>query len=94
MASYPEPIGISSMCCIRIERTASGFKVCATDPKIAEENAKPNSKWRDSSREYSFKTVEEVATFVKKIAPTALPIEDSPPDPFAKAFEAATKSEA
>lgn len=87
------PSGVGSMCCIRIERTSGGFEVSATDPKIAEENAKPNSKWRDSCRKYPFKTVAEVTAFIGKIAATALPLEDSPPDPFAKAFEAATKSE-
>jgi hypothetical protein len=79
------------MCCIRIERAENGYTVSAIDPKIAAENDKPGSKWRDPNREYVFKTIGEVMAFVEKIADIALPVETSSPDPFSKAFNAAVR---
>lgn len=61
---------------VRIERIANGYEVCLTDPEIAKANAKPNSKWRDASREYAFKTVAEVMTFLETHLDTALPADD------------------
>lgn len=82
------------MPCIRIERDQNGFTVSATDPKIAEENQKPNSKWRDTERRYNFADIAGAARFIERIAEKAMPLETTPPDPFAAAFTAALKSEA
>jgi hypothetical protein len=79
------------MCCIRIERASNGYVVHATDPKIAAENQKPNSKWKDSDREYVFKELGAALEFIEKIAEIALPLDPEPPDPFSKAFNAAVK---
>lgn len=79
--------------CIRIERVENGYTVCATDPKIAENNKKPNTPWRDAEREYVFKTIGEAVTFISKIADKAMPLDPAPPDSFASAFDAAVASD-
>ena len=92
MSDYGAPVAVGGMSyCIRIKRDMNGYEVHATDPKIAAENEKPNSKWHDADREYNFKTVKEALAFVEKIADIALPLDPGPPDPFAKAFDDAVK---
>lgn len=76
------------MPCIRLERAENGYTVCATDPKIQADNDKPGpTNWRDPEREYVFTTLKAALGFIEKIADKALPVEDSPPDPFASAFK-------
>ena len=69
---------------VRIERLANGYEVTLRDPKIVKENAKPNSKYRNSTREYVFKTLPELLAFLKKNLDKALP-----PDEFGSAFDSA-----
>lgn len=69
------------MCDVRIGRMANGYSVRLDDPKIRAENAKPSTKgsigsWKDPSREYVFKTCEEVLTFLEKSLDKALPNDD------------------
>ncbi len=58
--------------CCRIEKAVNGYTVCLQDPEIRKSNAKPNSKWRDPSREYVFRTVKEVMAFLEKNLDKAL----------------------
>jgi hypothetical protein len=86
------------MACIRIERIQNGFTVSVTDPKIVAANEArsgkdvPSSKWMDPCREYRFDNEAAVVKFVEKVIVTALPAESTPPDSFAKAFDAAVKA--
>lgn len=64
------------MPCVRIEKIANGYEVTLTDPAIVKANSKANSKWRDPSREYAFKTVKEVLAFLDKHLDSALPADD------------------
>jgi len=58
--------------CCRIEKAVNGYTVCLQDPKIREANGKANSKWKDPNREYVFRTVKEVMTFLEKNLDKAL----------------------
>lgn len=80
--------------CVRIERLTNGYEVTIRDPKIAEANAKRDSKggsigmWKDPQREYAFKTVAEVMTFLKANLEKALPLDD-----YDSAFELAAEED-
>lgn len=71
---------------IRIERAVNGYEVEMTDPKIAAENRKPNSRWKDPEVCFVFKTVEEVLGFLKSNLDKALPM-----DEYETSFDAALK---
>lgn len=51
---------------IRIEKLENGFEIECLDEKIAEENAKPKSMYRDPYKAYAFSTGEEVLKFIKE----------------------------
>lgn len=80
--------------CVRIERLTNGYEVTLRDPKIAEANNKrdsskgPYQPYQDPQREYAFKTVAEVMTFLKANLEKALPLDD-----FDTAFELAAEAE-
>ena len=74
--------------CCRIERATNGYTVCVSDPKIREANAKPNSRYKDPSCEYVFKTIEEVLAFLKKNLDKAL-VSDS----YSNTFEVAVAAD-
>jgi hypothetical protein len=87
-------------CCVRIERMANGYSVCVKDPAIVKANNKrgmgdgPCAPYKDPEREYIFKTVKEVNTFLEKNLDKALPAqvaEDSFESSFDKAAAAASK---
>lgn len=70
------------MPCVRIERAANGYTVSADDPKIVAANKKrdnskgPYEPYQDPSKEYVFKTMKEVTTFLEKNLDKALPADE------------------
>ena len=73
-------------CSVRIERIANGYEVCVTDPKIVKENAKPNSRYRDATKEYAFQNIKQVLDFLQKNLDKALP-----DDEYSSSFDEAAK---
>jgi hypothetical protein len=69
---------------IRIERLTNGYEVTVRDPKIVAANNKPDSKYRNPTREYVFTDVKSVLAFLEKNLDKALPADD-----FASSFDAA-----
>lgn len=65
-------------CRVVIERVANGYEVEVTDPKIAKNSgAMPiDGPYRSSEKEYVFKTVDEVLTFLTKNLDKALPADE------------------
>lgn len=66
---------------IRIERERSGFKVCATDPKIEAQNRARDkdgvsAPWKDPEVDFIFETKEQVLKFVDKAMDIALPADE------------------
>jgi hypothetical protein len=80
--------------CIKLEKAANGYTVCACDPKIVEANRKRDMKgtydtpYKDPRREYVFKTLKEAVAFIEKIADKALPGDD-----YESAFDAAIEDD-
>lgn len=77
-----------SDCILRVEKLTNGYEVEIHDPKIAEENMKPKSHWKDPWKGYAFKTSGEVSAFVGAVLDKITP--PSSEDEFAAAFKAAT----
>jgi len=66
-------------CRVVIERVANGYEVEVTDPKQKAMNNGPqsiNKPYRSAEKEYVFKTVDEVLTFLTKNLDKALPADD------------------
>jgi hypothetical protein len=87
-------------CCVRIERLTNGYTVTVKDPAIIKANQKrdtsngPYTPYKDPERQYIFKSVAEVNTFLTRNLDKALPaqvVEDSFDTAFDKAAAAATK---
>lgn len=75
------------MASIRIERQNSGgFEVSLTDPEIDARNRNSKEDWQDPCVEYSFKTWDEVSTFLDKVVDKALPA-----DEYGSTFDKAAK---
>lgn len=84
--------------CVRIDRKANGYCVQVTDPAIVAKNNKRDSKvgggyipYISPEREYIFKTVAEVNTFLTKNLDKALP-KDEAVDSFESAFDKAAEA--
>lgn len=65
-------------CRVVIERKMNGYEVEVTDPEIKAKNEGPISigKYRSAEKEYVFKTVDEVLTFLTKNLDKALPADE------------------
>ncbi len=77
-------------CVIRIGFTNNGFEVEALDPKIATENAKPKTSWKDPWVCYSFTTKDQVLEFVEDAMDIVKPIRTQQSTTFEAAFKEAT----
>lgn len=69
------------MAYVRIERMENGYEVEVQDPAIVKQNAGYDKKgnrnsWKNPSRSYGFKSVEEVTAFLEKNLDKALPQDD------------------
>lgn len=85
--------GVPTMsdCILRVEKLTNGYEVEIADPKITADNAKPKSSWQDPWKGYSFRSAEEVATFVGATLDKLSP--PSAEDEFSAAFKAATSED-
>lgn len=66
-------------CRVVIERKVNGYEVEVTDPEIKAKNAKGNmfsGDYRAAEKEYVFKTIDEVLTFLTKNLDKALPADE------------------
>jgi len=62
-------------CRVVIERVANGYEVEVTDPKLKAKNM-GDGPYISSAKEYVFKTVDEVLTFLTKNLDKALPADE------------------
>ena len=65
-------------CRVVIERIANGYEVEVTDPKLAKQNEGKSmlGAYKSPMREYAFKSIEEVLTFLEKNLDKALPADE------------------
>lgn len=64
-------------CRVVIERVANGYEVEVTDPELKAKNeGKMSLPYSDPTKEYVFKTVDEVLTFLTKNLDKALPADE------------------
>jgi hypothetical protein len=65
-------------CRVVIERKVNGYEVEVTDPEIKAKNKGPISlgDYKSAEKEYVFKTVDEVLTFLTKNLDKALPADE------------------
>lgn len=65
-------------CRVVIERKVNGYEVEVTDPEIKAKNngPMPVGEYRSAEKEYVFKTVDEVLTFLTKNLDKALPADE------------------
>lgn len=81
-----------SDCIARIDRLTNGFTVEVWDEKIAAENRKPKTDYKDPWKEYAFSSKEEVIAFLT----AHLDSLKAPPGPeveYADSFSEATKKD-
>lgn len=76
-------------CVARIDKLINGYTVEIYDEKVAEENRKPKSDWKDPWKEYAFSTADEVKDFIGKHLDALKPAPAADVE-YADAFKAAT----
>lgn len=78
--------------CVKIERLENGYEISLPDPAIVKRNNSRNMNrpvpYEDPMKEYAFKTIDEVMTFLKANLDKALSV-----DEYTTAFNAAMDEE-
>ena len=62
-----------SECVLRVEKLENGYTVEVCDPALVRSNKNSKVPYKSPWKEYAFKTVKEVSTFVTKVLPTLDP---------------------